>query len=101
MAARSSAPTANTLISAAPMEYGLSDASTMSSMARASRVIQTYSKKVAQCEGIRRSPGDPALRINAFEVPDQQQAEIDARRQARTAHRLGVKAGALGFDEIV
>jgi hypothetical protein len=34
-------------------------------------------------------------------VTDQQQPEIDARRQTWPAHRFGVKAGALAFGEIV
>jgi len=62
---------------------------------------QPQAQKVAQRQRIRRAPGDATLRIDAFEVPDQQQPEIDARRQARPPHRLGVKAGALRLDEIV
>jgi hypothetical protein len=64
-------------------------------------VWQPQAEKIAQRKRICRAPGDAALRIDAFEVSDQQQPEIDARRQAGTAHGLGVKAGALRFDEIV
>ncbi|MGE5244498.1 MAG: hypothetical protein ACM3SQ_09760 [Betaproteobacteria bacterium] len=41
--------------------------------------------KVAQRQRIRRAPGDAALRLDAFEVPDQQQLDMDARRQTGTA----------------
>lgn len=44
---------------------------------------------------------DAALRVDIFKVADQQQGEIDARRQARSSHRLDIKVGALGFREIV
>ena len=36
-------------------------------------------KEAAQGEGIGRLPGDAALRIDVFEVPDQQQTEVRAR----------------------
>ena len=45
--------------------------------------------------------GDAALGVNALEIADQQQPEIDPRRQSRSAHRLRIKASALRFDEIV
>jgi hypothetical protein len=59
------------------------------------------SKKVTQGQRICGAPGDSALRVNALEVANQQQAEIDPWRQARPAHRLSIKAGALGFDEVI
>jgi hypothetical protein len=48
-----------------------------------------------------RAPRDAALRIDVFEVPDQQQPETDAGRQAGSVHRFGAEAGALRFGEIV
>ena len=58
-------------------------------------------RKSRKCQRVRRSPRDAALRVDAFEVPDQQQPKIDARRQTQSAHRLGIKAGALRLDKIV
>ena len=65
------------------------------------RAVQSDAEEVAQCERVRRPPRDAALRIDALEVANQQQPEIDARRQARPAHRDGVERGALGFGEVV
>ena len=42
-----------------------------------------------------------ALRVNAFEVADQQEPEVHGGRQTRAAHRLGVEGGALTLDEII
>jgi hypothetical protein len=44
------------------------------------RVFQTDGQKVAQCERGCRAPRDAALRIDALEVADQQQAKIDSRQ---------------------
>ena len=48
-----------------------------------------------------RPPGDATLRIQPFEVADQQQPKIDARRQARSAHRLGIERRTRGLGEVV
>jgi hypothetical protein len=48
-------------------------------------IVQVEAEEVPQRQLIRCPPGDPALRIDAFEVPNQQQPEIGARRQARPA----------------
>ena len=55
------------------------------------RVVHRQAQEVAQGERIRRPPRDPALGVDALEVADQQQPEVDARRQTRTAHRVGVE----------
>ena len=65
------------------------------------RVFQPQAEKIAQRQRICRTPGDAALRIDAFEVSDQQQPEIDVWRQAGTPHGLGIKAGALRFNKVV
>ena len=65
------------------------------------RVLQADPDEITQGQRIRRAPRDATLRVNAFEVADQQQPEVDAGRQAGPAHRLGVEARALRFSEIV
>jgi hypothetical protein len=65
------------------------------------RFVQRDAEKITQGQRIRRAPRDAALRVNAFEVADQQQPEINARRQAGPAHRLGVTPGALALGELV
>jgi hypothetical protein len=64
-------------------------------------LVELHTQKIPQGQRIGRAPGDAALRLDPFEVPDQQQPEIDARRQAGAAHSFGIKARALGFHEIV
>ena len=65
------------------------------------RLVQPNSQKIAQRQRVCRAPGDPALGVNAFEIADQEQSEIDPRWQSWPAHRLRIEAGALRFDEIV
>ena len=65
------------------------------------RLFQTDAQKIAQRQRVRRAPGDAALGVNALEIANQQQPEIDTRRQAGPAHHLGVEAGALAFGEVV
>ena len=65
------------------------------------RLVQTDAQKIAQRQRIRRAPSDPALRVDAFEIADQRQPEVDPRWQARAAHRLGIEWLALTFDEII
>ena len=64
-------------------------------------LLQAEAQKVAQRQRIGGAPRDPALRIQSFEIADQQQPKIDARRQARSADRVGIELGALRLDEIV
>jgi hypothetical protein len=63
-------------------------------------VFQADAQEIPQRQRIGRTPRDAALRVNVFEVPDQQQPEVDAGRQARATHPLRVEAGALAFEEI-
>jgi hypothetical protein len=39
--------------------------------------------------------------VQAFEISDQQQPEVTARRQRRSSHRLRIEALTLAFDELV
>jgi hypothetical protein len=63
--------------------------------------VQADPEKVPQRQRVRRAPRDASLRVHAFEVPNQQEPEVDAGRQTRTPHRLRVELGALGFDEVI
>lgn len=64
------------------------------------RLVEPEPQEIAQRQRIRRAPGDAALRVNALEIANQQQPEIDARWQARPTH-LRIKSGALGFREVI
>src|SRR5687767_6953116 len=55
------------------------------------RIFQTDAQKVAQGEGVRSAPRDAALRIDPFEIANQQQPEVHAWRQARPSHDFGIK----------
>jgi hypothetical protein len=48
-----------------------------------SHLLQSYTHKTLQGQRIRRSPRKPALAVQPFEVPDQQQEEVPSRRQTR------------------
>ena len=52
---------------------------------------QRQAEKIAHGQRIGRAPRDPALRVDALEVADQQQPEVQPGRQARPAHRRGVE----------
>ena len=65
------------------------------------RFVEAQPQEAPEREGIGGAPRNPALRINAFEVADQQQAEVRARRQTRAADRRGVERLTLAFDERV
>ena len=47
------------------------------------RLIQPYPQKPPQRQRVICPPGDPALRIDPFEIADQQQPEVHSRRKAR------------------
>ena len=64
-------------------------------------LLEAQAQKAAQRERVGGAPRDAALRINPFDVADQQQPEIRARRQTRAADRCGVKHDTSGFDELV
>ena len=59
---------------------------------------QHQPEKLAQRQRIRGAPRNGALGIQAFEIPDQQQPEVPARRQAGSADLVGIKRLAESFD---
>ena len=61
------------------------------------RVRQYQAEKLAQGKRIGRPPRDRAFGIEAFEAPDQQQAEVATGRQTRPA-AVRVKPPAQAFD---
>ena len=65
------------------------------------RLIEAQPEKAAQRQRVGSPPGDPTFRIDALEVPDQEQPEIGPRQQTGTADRRGVERGALRLDERV
>jgi hypothetical protein len=65
------------------------------------RVFQTDAQEVAQGEGVRRPPRNTAFGVDALKIANQQQAKVNAWRQARPAHRLGVERRTLRFGETV
>ena len=58
-------------------------------------------EKVAQRQRVRRAPRDAALGVDALEVADQQQPEVDARRQTRAGPSSRRRRLAQRFDEVV
>lgn len=64
------------------------------------RFVQVQAEKAAERQRIRRPPRDAALGVHAFEVADEQQAEIQTRQQAGPP-QLRVKLRALRFHEDV
>ena len=56
------------------------------------RFVQLEPQEAPHAQRIGRSPRDPALRVEPFEVPEQQQAEIATRGQARTPQLVGVES---------
>ena len=65
------------------------------------RLWKREPQKVAQRQRIRRPPRDGALRIDPFEVPDQQQPKVHPGREPRATHRGGVKPRTLRFGEVI
>jgi len=55
------------------------------------RVGQGVTQKLPHADRVRHSPGNAALRVDAFKVAHQQHSEVDSRRQGRAANRLGVE----------
>src|SRR5260370_33767884 len=64
-------------------------------------LVEPDSQKSPQPERIRRSPSDPALRIDSFKIPNQQQPKIDPRNQRGPPVDGGVKLRALPLAERV
>ena len=61
------------------------------------RLVELVVEKAPQRQRIGDAPSDRALGIEAFEVADEQAAEVDAGSQRGAADRFGVEAGAEGF----
>jgi hypothetical protein len=64
------------------------------------RLGQHQPEKRAQRKRIRGTPRNGTLGVQAFEIADQQQAEVAARRQARSA-LVGIEPFAQTLDELV
>jgi len=64
------------------------------------RLWQHQAKKLAQRERIGGTPRNRALGIQPFEIADQQQPEVAARRQAGSAV-VGVESCAQALDEAI
>ena len=65
------------------------------------RLLEAQSQKAPDRQRIRRAPRDAPLRIDPFEISDQQQPEVATRRQARAAQHRRVKGSAGLFYERV
>ena len=62
-------------------------------------LVQREVQKLADAQRVGGAPRDRPFRVQAFEVAEQQQPEIAARRQTRPADPVGVERRALRFDE--
>ena len=63
------------------------------------RLVHGQPQKAADRQRGRRAPRHPAFRVDAFEVADQQQAEVAPGCQARSAHHGRVEPVTQAFDE--
>ena len=63
------------------------------------RLVHGQPQKAADRQRVRRAPRNPAFRVDAFEVADQQQAEVAPGCQARSAHHGRVEPVTQAFDE--
>lgn len=64
-------------------------------------LVQRYPYKLPNGQRVPRSPGDASLTVDAFEVTDQQQPEIDSRRQSRPPHGRRVESLTYPFHKSV
>src|ERR1022692_4134406 len=64
-------------------------------------LVQRNAHKTPQRQRVRQSPGDAALRPDAFEIPDQQRPEVDPRSQRRTTVPRRIELCAAALDELV
>src|SRR5947209_8621555 len=64
-------------------------------------LLQTQPQERPHGQRIGRAPRDAALRIDPFEVPDQQQPKIPAGRQTGLSHGRCIKSPTLVFDKPV
>src|SRR5208337_4700942 len=77
-----------------------------SSRARNRRVIrrvlvQRNPHKAPQRQRVRQPPGNPALRPDALEIPDQQRPKVNPRRQRRTPVLGRIELRAPALDKLV
>src|SRR5438067_6091559 len=77
-----------------------------SSRARDRRVVrrvlvQRNAHKAPQRQRVRQPPGNPPLRPDTLEIPDQQRSKVNPRRQRRTPVLLRIKLRAPLLDELV
>ena len=63
------------------------------------RRLQPESQEAPHRQRVRRTPRDAALRIDAFEVPNQQQADVATGRQTRAAQHRRVEGSTGVFHE--
>jgi hypothetical protein len=64
-------------------------------------LLERQAHETTNRQGVGGAPCDATLRVDAFEVPDQQQPEVLPRWQTRTPHHRGVERAALVLDEPV
>ena len=62
--------------------------------------MQFKAEERAECERVGHTPGDSALRIDAFEVSDHQQSEVNAGSQTRPSG-FRVERFAGGSGEVI
>src|SRR5437867_3823850 len=65
------------------------------------RLVEAQAQKVAYRQRVRCPPGDPALRVEPFEIADQQQAEVPARREAGPSHHRRIERPTVLLNEAV
>ena len=65
------------------------------------RLLEAQSQEPAERQRIGGPPRNAALRVDALEIADQQQAEVGTRRQAGPAHLRRIERRALRFHEVV
>jgi hypothetical protein len=65
------------------------------------RLVQPDAQNSRNANESAGAPGEAAVRIDPFEVANQQRSEIDSGLQTPPTHRLRMKASALGFDNVV
>jgi len=65
------------------------------------RLVEPQAQEMAHRQRVRRPPGDPALRVQAFEIADQQQPKVPAGGQAGPSHHRRIERTTLRLDEPV
>ena len=65
------------------------------------RLVQRQPEKASHAQRVGRAPRDGALRVEAFEVPEEQQPEVSTGRESRPAHHRRIERRALRLDKRV